>query len=293
MYAKYLIVNADDFGRSYHINQAIAQAHTQGILTSASLMVNGDSYAEAVEIAKVNPRLGVGLHLVLTSGKATLSSQQIPNLVDGMGNFSDNPAKAGMRYYFNHKLYRQLKAEIVAQFDKFMATGLPLDHVNGHLNIHLHPTILKILLEVGKDYPVCAVRVLRESLWQTLRIDKHNLGYKISHAIIFGILGRYARRAIGGSGWVMPDSVYGLLQSGRMTQSYVEAILPQLGQGVHEFYFHPALPGCPEMTKNTPDYLYTEELAALTSPVMRQMIDKLQLQLINFRDLLGRRSEYI
>lgn len=282
---KYLIVNADDFGRSRHINQAIMDAHRQGILTSASLMVNGDACAEAVSFARDNPRLGVGLHLVLTCGKAALSPQQIPGLIDKNGNFTDNPVAAGMRYYFDRRLYRQLASEIVAQLDKFMATGLPLDHVNGHLNIHLHPTVLRVLLQVGTKYPLTALRVLREPLGQTLRIDTTNLGYKISHAIIFNLLGRYARRRIAHTGWIMPDRVYGLLQSGRMTESYLQRILPQLSSGVYEFYFHPALAGCPEMMRATPDYLYTEELAALTSANIRRMITDLGFQLVNFCDL--------
>ena len=94
-----LIVNADDFGRSSSINQAVVRAHRDGILTTASLMVNEPAFAEAVALAKENPRLGVGLHLTLLCGHATLSAEKIPGLVNAQNQFSDNPVAVGLRYF--------------------------------------------------------------------------------------------------------------------------------------------------------------------------------------------------
>src|SRR6266498_3494612 len=134
-----LIVNADDFGRSHSINQAVLRAHRDGILTSASLMVNGAAAAEAIELARENPRLGVGLHLSLVCGTSALAPRDIPGLVNGAGHFSNNPVATGIRYFFQSRLRPQLEREIDAQFGKFHATGLPLDHVTGPLHFHLHP----------------------------------------------------------------------------------------------------------------------------------------------------------
>jgi len=141
-----LVVNADDFGRSHSINQAVVRAHREGILTTASLMANGEAAAEAVELARQNPRLGVGLHVSLVCGTSALSPGEIPGLVDARGNFGDYPIAAGFRYFFRPELRRQLEREMAAQFEKFRATGLTLDHVNGHLHFHLHPTIFRILM---------------------------------------------------------------------------------------------------------------------------------------------------
>ncbi len=123
--ARRLIVNADDFGRSAAINQAVIRAHQEGILTTASLMVNEPEAAEAVALAKANPRLGVGLHLALLCGRSALSAAQIPGLVNARGEFSDRPAAVGWRYFSQKQLRPQLHAEIRAQFQKFQATGLP------------------------------------------------------------------------------------------------------------------------------------------------------------------------
>src|SRR6185369_15065888 len=97
--ARRLIVNADDFGRSRSINTAVIRAHREGILTSASLMVNEPDCAEAVALAQENPQLGVGLHLALLCGRSGLPPEKIPDLVNARGEFSNNPAIAGAKYF--------------------------------------------------------------------------------------------------------------------------------------------------------------------------------------------------
>src|SRR5512146_2453166 len=95
-----LIVNADDFGGSADINQAIIRAHREGILTSASLMVNEPAVDEAVALARENPRLGVGLHLTFLFGRSALPPKEIPGLVNARGEFGRNPPSAGFRFFF-------------------------------------------------------------------------------------------------------------------------------------------------------------------------------------------------
>src|SRR5271167_461114 len=142
-----LIVNADDFGLSHSVNEAVIRARGEGILTTASLMVNERGFDEAVKLAKENPQLGVGLHLTLLMGHSALPPEKIPNLVNARGEFSGKPVATGFRYFFERDLREQLRAEIHAQFEKFHATGLPLDHVNGHLHLHLHPVVFQILMK--------------------------------------------------------------------------------------------------------------------------------------------------
>src|SRR6266446_1784843 len=113
--ARRLIVNADDFGRSQSINQAVIRAHREGILTTASMMVNEAAFDEAVILARENPRLGVGLHLTLLCGHSALAREKIPGLVDSQQRFSDNPVRVGFRYFARRNLRSQLEAEIRAQ----------------------------------------------------------------------------------------------------------------------------------------------------------------------------------
>ena len=95
-----MIVNADDFGRSRSINEAVIRAHREGILTTASLMVNEPSCDEAVAQAKANPKLGVGLHLALLCGRSALPPDRIPGLVNSRGEFTNSPVGAGLSYFF-------------------------------------------------------------------------------------------------------------------------------------------------------------------------------------------------
>src|SRR5579871_6997746 len=117
--ARRLIVNADDFGRSRSINEAVIRAHREGILTTASLMVNEPSFAEAVELARQNPQLGVGLHLTLLMGHSALPQGEIPGLVNAASEFLNDPVKVGFRYFFQRGLREQLRKEIHAQFARF------------------------------------------------------------------------------------------------------------------------------------------------------------------------------
>src|ERR1044071_6855747 len=183
-----LVVNADDFGRSKSINAAVIRAHREGILTTASLMVNEPSCAEAVHLAKENPKLGVGLHLTLLCGHSALAPDAIPGLVNARGEFTNSPVSAGCAYFFRRRLKKQLRAEIHEQFARFRATGLALDHVNGHLHMHLHPAIFRILMEDADVLGIQRLRLTTDPLWLNLRLDSRALPYQLLHALIFGLL---------------------------------------------------------------------------------------------------------
>ena len=160
--ARRLIVNADDFGLSASVNEAVIRAHREGILTTASLMVNEPGFDEAVRLARENPKLGVGLHLTLLHGHAALLPEKIPGLVNPRGEFGNSPVGVGLRYFFNRGVRGSLRAEIHAQFEKFRSTGLPLDHVNGHLHLHLHPAVFKILMADAGPLGIRHLRLTRD-----------------------------------------------------------------------------------------------------------------------------------
>ena len=85
---KQLIINADDFGHTAGISAGILQAHLNGIVTSTSVMMNRPYAAEGLRSAqKECPRLGIGVHLVLTTGRPLLPAERIPSLVNGEGKF--------------------------------------------------------------------------------------------------------------------------------------------------------------------------------------------------------------
>jgi len=278
-----LIITSDDFGLSSGVNHAVEQAWQEGILTCASLMPGAAAFEEALEIAKRNPGLQVGLHLTLVHGYSVLPPSAIPGLVDETGSFTDNAVAAGMRYFFNKALYPQLKAEIEAQIRRIIDAGISPTHIDGHLNIHQHPTVFHILTELMPRYGIKTFRLSRERLGQNLRFDRERILGKMVESIIFGRLSNNCLPSLHRIGIGHADEVKGVLNSGRMTETYILNILDGLQDGATEIYFHPGILPDEEITKRMPDYRHTEELAALTSPLVKQKIRQLGIQLKNYR----------
>jgi len=268
-----LIVNADDFGRSTSINQAVIRAHQEGILTTASLMVNEPAFEQAVALAHEHPALGVGLHLTLLCGHSALSPGEIPGLVNGNGEFRHNPAGAGFRYFFQPGLREQLRREIHAQFQKFRAARLPLDHVNGHLHLHLHPTVFGILMTDAAQLGLKHLRLTRDPFRLNLRLASGHYTYRALHVAIFHPLSARARPALARVNIRHTDAVFGLLQNARVDETYVTRLLPQLPAGDSELYSHPSL----DESKN--------EFDALISPRVQEQVKQLDIKLIRYQDL--------
>ena len=268
-----LIVNADDFGLSSSVNEAVIRAHREGVLTTASLMVNESGFAEAVRLAKENPHLGIGLHLTFLMGHSALPPEKIPGLVNARSEFSNSPVGVGMRCFFKRSLREQLRAEIHAQFAKFHATGLTLDHVNGHLHLHLHPVIFKILMEDADKLRITHLRLTRDCLSRSRRMSRGHLFYKISHTAIFEFLSRRARPVLAAKKIRHAQITFGLLQDSRVDEEYLLKLLSELPPGDSELYSHPSLDK------------FKHEFAALVSPRVRELAEKLGIRLIRYQDL--------
>ena len=268
-----LIVNADDFGRSHSINQAVIRAHREGILTTTSLMVNEPACDEAVALAKQTSKLGIGLHLTLLCGHAALPPDKIPGLVNPRGEFSSNPVGAGFRYFFNRSLRGQLRDEIHAQFDRFHATGLPLDHVDGHLHLHLHPVVFGILMADAEKLGIRRMRFTRDCLARSRRMARGRWLYRVSHAAIHQWLSSRAREPLRQRGIRHAQITFGLLQDSHVDEDYILKLLPELPPGDSELYSHPSLDE------------FKHEFDALVSPRVKEQINRLGIELIRYQDL--------
>jgi hopanoid biosynthesis associated protein HpnK len=268
-----LVVNADDYGRSPSINAAVIRAHRQGILTSASLMVNEPDCAGAAALAKENPKLGVGLHLALVCGRSALPPSKIPGLVNRRGEFGHNPVAVGMKYYFNRDLRAQLRAEIHEQFARFRATGLSLDHINGHLHFHLHPVVFGILMTDAKELGIRHLRLTRDDFWMNLGLARGRILYRTIHALMFGILSAASRQSLLNQNIRHTRHVFGLLQDSRVDEEFILKLLPFLPSGDSELYSHPSLD------------TFRHEFDALVSPRVKAGVEKLGIRLIRYQDL--------
>jgi hopanoid biosynthesis associated protein HpnK len=229
------------------------------------------------------------LHLTLVQGVAVLPPSQIPDLVNEAGEFGDNPVAAGLRYFFNKGLYKQLKQEIEAQIQRVVDSGIALSHIDGHLNIHLHPTVFAFLTELMPRYGISSFRLSRERLLHNLRFDRQRRAGKTIERMIFGALSNHARPILKELGIRYANEVKGVLNSGRMTEAYILQILDGLQEGLTELYFHPGILPDSEITRRMPDYRHAEELAAITSPRIMSRLAELSIKLVNYE---GEPKEY-
>jgi chitin disaccharide deacetylase len=250
---------ADDFGLSEAVNEAVERAHCDGILNAASLMVAGPAAADAVRRAHALPSLRVGLHLVAIEGPAVLPPAEIPDLVDANGNFPSEQFRLGVNYFFRPRIRRQLAAEVRAQFAAFAATGLTLDHANAHKHMHLHPTVGRLMIDIGREFGLRAVRVPAEPPAVLARCGTRvGLG---GHALYHWT--RLLRRQAHAAGIATGDHCFGLAWSGHMTVNRVRRLMAELPDGASEIYFHPAVARDAGLLRLMADYEHEAELITL------------------------------
>ena len=244
-------------------------------------MVGAPAAGDAVARARRMPDLRVGLHVVLIDGKAVLPPDELHGLARRDGRFDENQGRAALRYFFLRGIRERLAAEIRAQFEAFRATGLALDHVDAHKHMHLHPTVARLILHIGRDYGMCAVRLPAEPVATLRRAFPGERLARTPPRFAVELLRRRLRRA----GIAHNDYVFGISWSGGMTEARVLGLLPHLPEGVSEIYFHPAVASNAAFAAAMPGYRHTEELAALVSPKVGHRIEELGIELVSYGEL--------
>ncbi len=252
-----IIFSADDFGLTTAVNEAVERAHTEGVLTQASLMIAAPAAADAIARAKKLPSLSTGLHLVLIDGDSLLGHAKLPHITTPDGKFRRGQAAAGVKYFFSPAARRELALEIRAQFAGYAATGLSLHHADAHKHMHLHPTIGRLMISIGREFGLTRLRVPAEP---------PGILKTCGETITFADYALYAwsrlLRAQAGD-LAATDHVFGLKWSGHMTETRVRNLLANLPPGTSEIYFHPAKIRDATLTSLMPGYEHEAELKTL------------------------------
>jgi chitin disaccharide deacetylase len=244
-------------------------------------MVGGNAAADAVARARRLPELRVGLHLVLVDGRPILPDAEVPGLVRGTTTFDPNMARAGIRFFLLPRVRRQLEAEIRAQFAAFCATGLPLDHVNAHKHMHLHPTVARLIIQIGRDFGLKAVRVP----YEPVRVLRRAVPGEHYPTPLYGFWIKALRRRLRRAGLCVNDHVFGVAWSGGVVEERILRLIEHLPEGVSEIYFHPAVESSPSLVAAMPGYRHAEEFATLISPKVRRKIAEHGIALVSYGDL--------
>ena len=272
---KAIIITADDLGRWPEVNDAVMAGYDAGVVSSASLRVSCPSSHSAVVSAAQRPGLGVGLHLVLCNGPATLPRKHIPDLVDSNGRFVSKPLEAAWLYRKRAGLREELKNEIRAQIEKFLSSGLFLSHVSSAYSLHLHPTVIAILKELAEQYPISAIRKPCASIWRSGRqyaaptwrrpFETHLMRPVMSWG--------KARSRV----FIGPDRVEPLVPSRPATEFEVVDRINSARHGVTEFVCYPG--------SLSARYDGFGEEAVVTSRTVQSAIQETDAELISYRDL--------
>ena len=268
-----LIVTGDDFGALPGVNAAIARAYDEGILTGASLIITGEFVNQAVALARERPDLATGLHLALCDARSASPPGAIPDLVTPDGRFPASPGRTGIVHWiWRRRRSGQLEQEIRAQLERYLETGLSLDHIDGHHHLHMHPVVFEILLRCIEDYKIPCVRLVDEDRTARRRGDPL-LGEIV--AATFGLLAAHHRRALTRLGSAFaPDRVYGLRATDRLDLQEWLRMLPRIRASTVEVYTHPDAG--------------TEEgrlqLEALCAPELRSAVEAAGYRLVSSRE---------
>jgi chitin disaccharide deacetylase len=288
MKMKKLILNADDFGLTCGVNEAIIRAHREGVLTSATLMANGPAFEHAVELAKAHPALGVGCHLVLAGGPAISCRDAIPSLVDAAGRLPDSVGLFAARVSSGSIRANEIGIELRAQIEKIRRAGIEPTHLDTHKHTHVHPVVMRALAGVARELSIRRVRNPVESLrdsWTTSSGANDRLK-SLAAAATVRVLASGFGAACGQYGLRSPDHFFGLALTGQLSAAALRRLIEALPDGSSEIMLHPGISDAELRRTGSRLQQHRQlELDALIDPGVRQAVAEQAVRLISYRDL--------
>jgi chitin disaccharide deacetylase len=286
---KELILNADDFGMTRGVNDAIVRAHQEGILPSATLMANGPAFEDAVQRALANPSLGVGCHLVLVGGQAIAPPEEISSLADPAGNLPQSLEALVARVSCGLVRSKHIERELQAQIEKIRRAGIEPSHVDTHKHTHAHPAVMEALGKVAHACGIARVRNpferLRDS-WKTTRGEKGGYSIQLMSAVAARSVTLLFRAICKKYGLSSPDRFLGLAMTGNLGPRALRQMIDMVSDGRTEIMLHPGL--CDDDLAGSGSRLQMQrqlELEGLLDPELKRVLGERDIRLITFREL--------
>lgn len=283
-----LIVNADDLGWTAGVNRGVAEAHRNGIVTSASLLANGAAFTEAVELARKTRGLGVGMHLNLSDGPPTAAHEAVPSLVNDSGELEGGPDGLLLKIATRALSMREVETEWEAQISKIRAAGIEPTHLDGHKHVHMLPGLFEIALRLAKRHGIGAIRVSHEA--SNLRAALSTGALRAAVVLKQGVqarglklLARDAREQADRAGVSTADYFCGIAQTGELTKEGVARLLRSLPEGTTELMCHPGY--ADEALRKTATRLQgsrEKEVEIFTDPEIRNLVASQGIRLIDY-----------
>jgi predicted glycoside hydrolase/deacetylase ChbG (UPF0249 family) len=290
-----LIVSADDYGLGAAVDHGIVRAARAGSVTSVGVMGNLATPAAVRALAAAAPRVSIGVHLNLTTGRPLSSPAEVPSLVDGTGAFRPLgmlAARALRRRVRRADVVRELGAQIAA----VRAAGVPVDHLDSHEHVHLIPGVLGAVVEVAKRTGILALRSHRPCLlsagpWSgtirgTVRWYAERPRRLAAHTVKRLLVAR-----LRAAGLALPDGMVGgalvVGGAGEGPDAEWDAVCAHLPAGTWELVVHPAdlaVASSPEETARLGALTARRgaELHALLSPAFAARLRRHGIALVPF-----------
>lgn len=289
---KALIVNADDLGWTAGVNRGIAEAHRNGIVTSASLIANAAAFDDGVNVARALPAMGVGVHLNLSDGAPISAAKTVPTLIDERGKLSGGPEQLLLKLARRKLKVTEVEREWDAQIEKVRAAGVSPTHLDGHKHVHMLPGLFPVALKLAKKHSIASIRISNEA--SSLRAalsgkTGRNAGVLLKQGVQargLKLLARDARKLADKAGIEAADYFCGIAQTGVLTREGVLELLEVLPEGTTELMCHPGY--VDEDLAQTPTRLQdsrASELAILTDTSVRKSVASHGIRLINYSQI--------
>lgn len=278
---RYIIINADDFGRHAEINRAVEEGLVHGCLRSATVMPGGAAFAGAIDIARRHEALGLGVHFTLVDGHPILPPEEIPSLVGSEGDFLPDHTALLKRYLKGSINLEEVRRELAAQLQKVEATGIPISHVDSHQHMHTLPGIIDIVLDLAARAGIRAVRTPRTPLFAGAFGGLGQLVGRLGLSTLARLAACKAHRR----GLLTPDNFAGIVAGEAVSEGELLHLIAHLPQGTTEVMMHPGMKNDVLQEDSGWQHDFEAELAAILSPRVGEALRKAEVEPVNFRHL--------
>jgi len=278
-----IIINADDFGLCDGVNEAVAQAHSDGILTSATIMANMPAAEKAVEVAKKLPALGVGVHLNLTEGRPISKDPCTDRLLGSDGQFAHSPLKLSLLSLAGHKIREAIRTELAAQIQWVIDHGLKPTHLDSHKHIHAFPALFSIVCQSARSFQIPAIRwtfepkELSRIPWPMTNEDGRIRAQKVR------IMARINRMQ--NKDFLKNDALLGVAHTGKIDVNFLKAVTLYNSAATVEVMTHPGFADGLDADKTRLLHQREVELEALCSEKTKQFFEGAGIKLVHYGNL--------
>jgi predicted glycoside hydrolase/deacetylase ChbG (UPF0249 family) len=281
---KRLIVSADDFGLAESVNEGIAMARREGILTSVNLFPSGEAFEGALRLAKELGLKRAGAHLALTETAPVSGAAASGTLVASDGRFHRSRTGLIPRLLAGLVDYDQIYVELKAQLDLVVSSGIAVTDLSSHEHIHMMPRILDVFVKLAKEYDIPAIR------WPHGDRSARPFGAgSLYRSFVMRYFEPGMRRVLERYSIKSPDHFRGFLDSADITERTLLRIIPSLGDGTTELVCHPGFLS-PEVLDRYPFHRNCEaELYALTSRRVSAALAENGIETVTYEEFLSAR----